>query len=74
MDSDLRTIVAEVLGVPPESIREDTSTQTEARWDSLKHMNLVFALEDRYEVRFDDAEIPELTSIAAIESALASRR
>jgi len=73
MDNELRTVVAEVFGVPAEVIDANTSTQTQSRWDSLRHMNLVFALEDHYGVRFSDEEIPALTSVAAIEAALASR-
>ncbi|HZR01623.1 MAG TPA: acyl carrier protein [Burkholderiales bacterium] len=31
-------------------------------WDSLKHMELVFALEDEFGVRFDEAEFAALVS------------
>lgn len=72
MDNELRSMIAEVLGVPVETIDANTSTQTQPRWDSLRHMNLVFALEDHYRVRFSDEEIPALTSVAAIEAALGS--
>lgn len=42
-------------------------------WDSLKHMELVFALEDKYGVRFDESEFAKLTSPAAILSLIASK-
>lgn len=35
-------------------------------WDSLKHIDLVFALEDALGIRFDAAEIGELTNVASI--------
>lgn len=74
MDSKLRTVLAEVLGIPPESIDERTSPDTEAAWDSLRHMNLVFALEDAFDVRFSDDDIANLTSVPGIEAALRARQ
>jgi acyl carrier protein len=41
-----------------------------AEWDSLKHMEIVFALEDRYGVRFDESEFPALDSPASITALL----
>ena len=35
-------------------------------WDSLKHVELVFALEDALGIRFDVDEIGELISVASI--------
>lgn len=45
-----------------------------ARWDSLKHMEIVFALEDRYDVRFDESEFAGLDSPRAIVAALRKHR
>ena len=42
-------------------------------WDSLKHVELVFALEDALGIRFDVDEIGELISVASIAE-LAGRR
>jgi len=39
-------------------------------WDSLKHMEIVFALEDRYGVQFDESEFPLLDSPASIAAAV----
>lgn len=73
MNDELRAVLSEVLGITPENVTEHTSTQTEPKWDSLRHMNLIFALEDCYGVRFSDEEIPSLTSVSAVEAALVSR-
>ena len=43
-------------------------------WDSLKHMEIVFALEDRYGVRFDESEFDALDSVDAIAIAVARHR
>lgn len=74
MDDKLRKIISEVLAVAEDYIDSSTSTETEPRWDSLRHMNLILVIEDVFGVRFSDDEIPLLTSVTAIEKALAARR
>lgn len=71
MNEKLRLIVAGALELDPSEIRDDTSVENQSKWDSLHHMNLIFAIEDGFGVRFDDAVLPWLTSIVAIEQALA---
>jgi acyl carrier protein len=65
----LETIVRETLGVvlgrgiaPGDPVRRDDQPD----WDSLKHIELVFALEDALGVRFDADEIGELTDVGSI--------
>ncbi len=35
-------------------------------WDSLKHIELVFAIEDELELQFSEDELGQLDSVAAI--------
>lgn len=74
MNDKLRKIVAEVLDVAESRVDATTGVETEPKWDSLRHMNIIFAVEDGFGVRFNDDEISLLTSIGAIEKALDSRR
>lgn len=73
MDDKLRKIISEVLAVVEDEIDATTSTETQPKWDSLRHMNLILAIEDAFNVRFSDDQIPLLTSVVAIEKALATR-
>ena len=70
MDAKLKMVLAETLGVDASAIDASTSAHTQPQWDSLRHMNIVFALEDAFEVRFRDEDIAEMTSVAKIEEAL----
>ena len=70
MNPKLQGVLAETLGLAAEEISAATDTSNQPRWDSLRHMQLIFALEDAYGVRFSDAEIPRLTSVAAIVEVL----
>jgi acyl carrier protein len=47
------------LAVTPEQEVERSETP---EWDSLKHMELIFAIEDRFGVQFSEAELAELSS------------
>jgi acyl carrier protein len=73
VNDKLRKVISEVLAVAEDRIDGSTSPESEPNWDSLRHMNLIFAIEDAFGVRFSDEEIPQLTSVAAIEKALADR-
>ena len=72
MNPKLRDILARVLEIDPAAVGPHTAVENEPRWDSLRHMTLVFALEDGFGVQFADEDLPGLTSVAAIERALAA--
>lgn len=65
LDDDVRDTLGIVLG---RAFAADDPVAREAQsdWDSLKHIELVFALEDALGVRFDAGEIGELNDVAAI--------
>lgn len=66
MSSKVRHIIAEVIGVPVEQVGDDASPATLEAWDSLRHMNLIVALEEELGVTFDDDALSRLTSLPAI--------
>ncbi|MEY2160815.1 MULTISPECIES: acyl carrier protein [unclassified Rhodanobacter] len=72
MINKLSTVIAEILEVPSAAITVQTSAATEEHWDSLRHMQIIFAIEDAFGVHFRDEEIPLLTSVQAISDALVS--
>jgi len=45
----------------------------EPKWDSLKHVELIFALEDAFGVRFSEQDMAGLDSIEAIIAVLGRR-
>jgi acyl carrier protein len=62
----LRSVMSAVFGVPSEEINSDSSMDTIKSWDSLKHMNLVIALEEEFEITIPDDEAANITSYALI--------
>ena len=59
-------IISQVMGVPVERISGDSSPDTIEEWDSLKHMNLVLALEEEFGIQFTDEQIVEMLSVELI--------
>jgi acyl carrier protein len=66
----LRELMASVLRVPAQSITQDTSMDNVPTWDSLKHMNLVLALEEEFKVSIPDEDAANITSYALIKLVL----
>lgn len=60
------SLMAETFNVERRLLNEDTSQKNLSAWDSLRHLNLVVALEDEFEVSFEPEQIAIMTSFAAI--------
>jgi acyl carrier protein len=64
------TIMSNVFNVPVESLNDESSFDTIDQWNSLQHMNLIFALEEEFGVTMDDEVVAELISVKGILDAL----
>ncbi|MBN2288014.1 MAG: acyl carrier protein [Candidatus Glassbacteria bacterium] len=67
-------IVGRVMDLPAELLDEKSSMDDVESWDSLRHMNLVMALEEEFGLSFTDEEIVEMLSVEIILETLKSRR
>lgn len=63
-------IISQVMEVPLEQLNKESSPDTVKNWDSLKHMNLILALEEEFNITFSDEEIVELLSVEIIVEVL----
>jgi len=63
----LLKIVEELFEMP---IAKELAISDCENWDSLRHLNLVVALEAAFEVSFEPEEIIQMKSIADIEKIL----
>lgn len=68
-ESALHEVVARALHAAVDSVGNATSAAT-LRRGSLRHLDLMTAVEDAYDVRFSTAEIPRATSVSAIRRLL----
>ncbi len=71
--TSLHKIIADVLTVSPSRVTGDMEMKNTAEWDSLKHMELIIAIEKAFAIELTGDEIAEMTSVAAITSILKKR-
>lgn len=70
LNESIKEIMSAVLELPIDEINEKTSSETLSSWDSLKHMNLIIALEEEFNVKFSIDQIIEMKSYSSISSGI----
>ena len=62
----LFSVMIDVLEVDESQINIDTSPETIAEWDSMKHMLLLVAIEEEFEFRLTDDDMTQCISSESI--------
>lgn len=70
VDAQLRSIFVDVFGLRAEDFTPDLTSERVSGWDSVMHLTLLLALEQKFGVTFDPEVGSTLTSVAAIKLAL----
>jgi acyl carrier protein len=70
-EAELKQVLADVFHIEPASVDDDTSVDTVEKWDSLNHLNLVLALEERFDVTLTEEQSVEIMSYGLIRAVLA---
>lgn len=73
MNNKVCGVVAMIMGVPVETVTEDSSPNSLPRWDSLRHMKLVLAIEEAFGMQFTDEEIVSIKDVRSIVALLGQR-
>ena len=66
----LKQVMATMLNVDASTINEDSSMDNLPSRDSLRHMNLVLALEEEFKVTIPDEDAGNITSYKLIKVVL----
>lgn len=73
MENRINKVMSAVFEVPVKEINDKSSPDTIESWDSLKHMNLVVALEEEFGIVFEDNELVELLNYSLICNIIESK-
>jgi acyl carrier protein len=73
MNERLRTLLARVFRVPPESISPETVQADIAAWDSQGHLDLIMRFEAEFGVELELHEVLRMRSVREIAAVLADR-
>jgi acyl carrier protein len=69
----LYSLIGKVLGVDASLLNEDSNAQNTPKWDSLRHIEVVFAMENAFHVRFTMPEIASLRKLGDIRKLLETK-
>ncbi len=63
-------ILSDVLDIPTEAITRETSPDTTDSWDSIRHLNVVMAIEEEFSIVLTPEEQIEMLSAGLIADLL----
>ena len=73
IEKKLKNVFSVVFELDSNSINENSSPDNIDNWDSLKHMMLISALEEEFDVQFSDEEMLELLNYKLIRHILTEK-
>lgn len=63
---EVRQVVSDIFAVPVERVAKDSSPDSIEAWDSMQHLNLVLAVEEKFNVQFTPEEMELMRSVGQI--------
>ena len=69
-ETDLMTLIAGTLGIPPAEVTETSDMTNTRKWDSLRQVMLMTELETSFGIELTDEEMTAATSVAKIREVL----
>lgn len=69
----LYQIIGKVLGVEASTLNDESDAQNTPKWDSLRHIEVIFAVESAFHVRFTMPEIANLRKLGDIRQLLMTK-
>jgi acyl carrier protein len=69
----VRSVASDIFGVAADKITAESSPQTLENWDSVQHMNLVLALEEKFGLQLSPEEIEQMKSVGETAKLIAGK-
>ena len=66
LEEKIINVMSLVFEVPAEEINDESSTDTIENWDSLRHLNLILALEEEFGISVPDEEVGNMVNYKII--------
>ena len=68
MIDKLIELISEIIDLPIDEIDENTGPESTPEWDSLAHLCIIAALEEKYNIKLDMNQIALIKNIIDIEN------
>ena len=62
----VRNVASDIFGIPADKITAESSPETIENWDSMQHLNLVLAIEEKFGVQFEPEDIEQMRNLGAV--------
>jgi acyl carrier protein len=66
MQQKLLTIIADILEISVTELSADSEPENTPNWNSLAHMNIVFAVEDEFGISIDEQNLEKSMSVKGL--------
>jgi acyl carrier protein len=66
VDDEIERVFRDVFGNEDIALTDETTARDIAEWDSLGHINLMFSLEERFDVRFEGNQLAEFANVGEL--------
>ena len=73
IEDRIKNVLSAVFGISTMEIDDNSSPNSIKSWDSLKHMNMIVALEEEFEIEFSDNEILDMMNYKMIREITTSK-
>ena len=68
MEDKIKQTMAAVFSIDVSEISDNASPEIIENWDSLRHMNLLVALEEEFKIEFTDNEIVAVINFLSLKT------
>ena len=70
IDDKIKNIMETVFKTSVQEISDDSTPHSIKSWDSLKHINLIIALEEEFDLKLEEDEIAAMVSFPIISATI----
>lgn len=74
MEQEVKAIMSQILEIPIGEINTATSMDSVDTWDSLRHMEIISAIEQQFQIEFEAEEAMDMTNLGVIMRILAAKK
>jgi acyl carrier protein len=72
--SKLETVFKDVFDDPTLTVKPKTNAADVPGWDSITHINLIYAIEEEFKIKFALGEIQELNNVGEMAELIEKKR